>query len=250
MVRYLFALHRCHIAARAAAALHSCTGQTSRVRQSQTWLMMMMMIDDDFINTEFHNKKSRLPGRVSESVNFFKFWTDFQFCLLLVAVWQDLALHSAYVYRLYWFEADFPCCAKHSGLSIHGRTDQARMFATSLINMIKCAKNFFFPWRNSFVITCCRGTLRPDADEACGCDDINDAKRKEMLKIYPHPQDTDNEQRWSIFTQVTKCHKEAHTHALPPALPLAHRAKPSRPPTCHEVWVFFWFLISASSHLP
>ena len=41
----------------------------------------------------------------------------------------------------------------------------------------------------------------------------------------------------SIFTTVTKCHKKAHTHALPPALPLTPRAKPftltgRRPPRC------------------
>ena len=43
----------------------------------------------------------------------------------------------------------------------------------------------------------------------------------------------------SIFTTVTKCHKKAHTHTLPPALPLTPRAKPftltgCRPPRCPD----------------
>ena len=33
-----------------------------------------------------------------------------------------------------------------------------------------------------------------------------------------------------IFTQVTKCHKKAHTHALPPALPLTHLARQTMAP--------------------
>ena len=83
-----------------------------------------------------------------------------RFAVFFTFVWL---CDSAHYWQLEWIErgsiveADFRCCAKHSGLSIHGRTDQARMFAISLINAIKCAKNLFFPWRNSFVMTCCRG---------------------------------------------------------------------------------------------
>ena len=39
---------------------------------------------------------------------------------------------------------------------------------------------------------------------------------------HPRRLTTNNDAR--IFTQVTKCHKKAHTHALPPALPLTHLA--------------------------
>ena len=39
-----------------------------------------------------------------------------------------------------------------------------------------------------------------------------------------HPQRLTANNDARIFTQVTKCHKKAHTHALPPALPLTHLA--------------------------
>ena len=39
-----------------------------------------------------------------------------------------------------------------------------------------------------------------------------------------HPQRLTPNDDARIFTQVTKCHKKAHTHALPPALPLTHLA--------------------------
>ena len=45
---------------------------------------------------------------------------------------------------------------------------------------------------------------------------------------HPRRLTTNNDAR--IFTQVTKCHKKAHTHALPPALPLTHLARQTQAP--------------------
>ena len=45
---------------------------------------------------------------------------------------------------------------------------------------------------------------------------------------HPRRLTTNNDAR--IFTQVTKCHKKAHTHALPPALPLTHLARQTLAP--------------------
>ena len=45
-----------------------------------------------------------------------------------------------------------------------------------------------------------------------------------------HPQRLTANNDARIFTQVTKCHKKAHTHALPPALPLTHLARQTLAP--------------------
>ena len=69
MVRYLFALHRCHIAARAAAALHSCvTAAPVRLPESDSlrldwwwwwWLMMILLILNFIITNQDFQVGSR-----------------------------------------------------------------------------------------------------------------------------------------------------------------------------------------------